>query len=171
MKFKVGDRVKVVGEKVEDAVKGAIGTIVEVDPEWAYPYYVKYEDKDLDFTQDLFCDDDLELIDGVGEDKPKKVKELPTVSKLFLIRDLKGDGNTDGIRNASIIDLEKGVNRLNLRTNDVDDIIESIRVHKPSQIIFEIHDRKFKEMLLNYVNSLSFGFKIYNNGVVKYGEN
>lgn len=181
MKFKKGDSVKIVNSEDEKAV-GQTGMIVDVDPDWYSPYEVNYDNDDLNKLretggiQDLFRDEDLELVleveanPNVADSEPthKKVKELPTESKMLFIRDLKGDGDKNGVRNVSIIDLEKGVNRLNLRTSDVDDLIDFINMNKPNRIIFEIHDRKFKEMFMVYVNNYCRTFKIYDNGVVEY---
>lgn len=169
LKFKKGDRVRIVGSHLDS--KGATGRIIDVDPDWDYPYEVMYDDKELNearekgLVEELFCDDDLELY---VEEKPKSVKELPVTSKLLLIRDLKGSGDTDGIRNASIIDLEKGVNRLNLRTNVINDLVWFIKNNEPTQIIFEIHDGDFRKLLSDYINFTDCEFTIDKNGVVTY---
>lgn len=65
-KFKIGDKVKVVrvDEYSDERLLGAIGTIVDIDEDWVYPYEVKYDDEQFnnDGMQNLFGEDELELI-------------------------------------------------------------------------------------------------------------
>jgi hypothetical protein len=168
MKFKVGDRVKIKDgiEEVHPKLYGQKGVIVEVDGDWSHPYEVKYDDESLraevegGWIQDLFCDTDLELIEQ------PRVKELPTTSKLIYIHDLNGSGGNH--KNVSVIDLETGVNRLNMRTNEIEDMISHITSYKPTQIIFDIHDRQFRWLLEKYIEKTDLGFKIKPSGEVVY---
>jgi hypothetical protein len=172
MKFKVGDKVKIRNgiEEVHPKLYGQTGVVVEIDGDWSHPYEVKYDDEGLreevegGWIQDLFCDTDLELAEQ------PKAKELPATFKLMYIRDLKGIGDTsdNAIRCASIIDLEKGVNRLNLHTSDIDDIVDYIKMNKPNRVIFDIHDRTFRALFISYVNGVETGFTMKENGEIEY---
>jgi hypothetical protein len=73
MRFRVGDRVKVVTfanmddipEGAEESLKGATGEITEVSEEYIYPYEIKFDDEELNnFGCTLWSGEELEEIDN-----------------------------------------------------------------------------------------------------------
>ena len=172
MKYKVGDKVKIKkADGVDEKIIGETGEIIEVDDNWSHPYEILYDNTELakdakhGWLQNLFHDDDLELVSIYTLSETSTTYKLP---KIVYIHDI---GEKDGTRNASLIDLEKGVNRLNLRTADVDDLVMYINLNKPDRIIFDIHDKTFRAMFMNYVGSVGkddIGFKLDESGEVTY---
>ena len=68
MKFKNGDRVVVIKVEPEyGKCLGHIGKVVDVDPEWEFPYEVELEDvllrgeQEVGQMQELFAEDEIEL--------------------------------------------------------------------------------------------------------------
>src|SRR5690606_85572 len=139
----------------EDMI-GLTGKIVDIDPDWHFPYEVSFDDgKDREAC--LFDKDSIELV----KEEYVKVKDVPPASKLMYIHDMDGAGGNS--KNVSVIDLEKGVNRLNMRTTEIDDMIFHINHNKPSQLIFDIHDRKFRWYFDKYIEKFDVGFKMKEN--------
>lgn len=91
MKFNVGDKVVVV--KVEEQFKeclGKSGTIIDIDPEWAYPYEISFDNAGLrerqemgDF-QDLYAEDEIELESVINAER----KKVNTAMNKFGVRDV-----------------------------------------------------------------------------------
>ncbi|UUV46033.1 hypothetical protein [Bacillus phage vB_BanS-Thrax1] len=79
MEFKKGDKVKIImvrdpyslgGESVDNYI-GATGVIKDVDPEYQYPYEIKFDELDTPHT--LWGEDEIGLI---SEDLPEEAKEV-----------------------------------------------------------------------------------------------
>lgn len=78
MKFKVGDVVRITRADRHDKIIGAIATVVEIAPDWMYPYGVEYEREDFrreaeHGLEDLFDEDSIEL---VARDIDKVIEEI-----------------------------------------------------------------------------------------------
>lgn len=180
MKFKVGDRVKIVNkdsEELDSRIIGATGTVVEID-DWNYPIELEYDDdefanlSDMGNLQNLFKEEDLEHLEyKESEPKPKKTFALPSHQKIAYIRDVdrRNEFGYEGEhRTISIIDLESGFHRKTMIGFDAEDFIDYIQETKPSQVVFDIHDKYFRNTFIDIANKNNFGFKIKENGVVEY---
>jgi len=109
MRFKLYDKVKVVNigrEEYRDCL-GAIGVIVDVDPNWVLPYEIEFENG-MRYSKDLFAENEIVLYEE-PRNKPQtdyidiKFKRTPqdngaSVSDIIdvLIAKVKLDYNTDG---------------------------------------------------------------------------
>lgn len=72
MRFKVGDRVRVVNVSHESrkGALGAIGIVVDVDGEWSHPYDIDFEKEEFKkFNEELFLEKELVL---AGVEKSKR---------------------------------------------------------------------------------------------------
>lgn len=94
MKFKVGDRVRIVDIKEAFTLDvnpeffiGEVGTIISADRECYYPYKIKY-DNDLDTSMSKFNEEELEFLEkeSSAEDAIALTREqmLKTLSTLLL---------------------------------------------------------------------------------------
>lgn len=165
--FDINNHVRIIKQPdgvFDEEMVGLTGRIVDIDPDWHFPYEVAFDDG-VDRETCLFRADQLERV-AEGEGKPKNVEDPPQSSKLIYIHDISGSGGNH--KNVSVIDLETGVNRLNLRTTEVDDMIFHINHHKPSQLIFDIHDRTFRKLFEQYIEKIDVGFTVKDNGEVVY---
>jgi len=63
MKFMVGDKVRVIKQpdSAEENIIGEVGIIVDIDPDWIFPYEVDFGEG-RDFGVELFDENDLELV-------------------------------------------------------------------------------------------------------------
>jgi len=62
MRYKIGDRVRVINVSDERRLEalGAIGIVVDIDAEWTHPYEIDFEDEDFKkFNDDLFLESEL----------------------------------------------------------------------------------------------------------------
>jgi hypothetical protein len=61
MKFNIDDRVMVV--KNGDPLLGQVGKIIDIDPDWVYPYEIQFDDESLNGLdcETLFAEEDIEL--------------------------------------------------------------------------------------------------------------
>lgn len=169
LKFKVGDKVKIKiqVENVDFNTIGLEGKIVDIDKDWIFPYEVRFDnDKLKDKGVELFRDDDLELVESKPP-TPFKTQLREVENKIAFIRDMDGSGGRE--KNIGLIDLDKGLHRMNMRTNDVEDLVMYINSWKPKKVIFEIHDKRFKVYLLSYATMEKCGFIITESGDVHYG--
>ena len=76
--YEVGQRVKVTNPNYESY--GMVGIIVDVDPEWAYPYELEFEG--IKFDQDLYGDKDIQLVIDTSVRTIKSVDE--TIAELIV---------------------------------------------------------------------------------------
>lgn len=70
--YEVGQRVKVVNTNYDSY--GRVGIIVDVDPEWAYPYELDFGEEK--FEQELYGDKDIQLVIDTSARNKKPVDEL-----------------------------------------------------------------------------------------------
>jgi hypothetical protein len=72
MKYNLGDEVVIVNQPdgVRENMVGLTGKIIDVDPEWHYPYEIAFADG-IEREACLFADEDLELLSVVEEEVKK----------------------------------------------------------------------------------------------------
>ena len=70
--YEVGQRVKVVNTNYDSC--GRVGIIVDVDPQWSYPYELDFGEEK--FEQELYADDDIQLVIDTNVKSVKPVEEL-----------------------------------------------------------------------------------------------
>lgn len=67
--FKIGDKVRVNERCVEDdghRYHGMVGTVVDYQPAWKFPYGVEFEnDRDGTLTYDYFGESEIDLVEGI----------------------------------------------------------------------------------------------------------
>lgn len=95
MKFKIGDVVRVINKDLQ--AYNAVGTVIDIDPDWSYPYEINFGGQV--FTEELFAETDLALV--------KKAEEVPSKNaKDFInIEFQKGDASVVGVNGATIQDV------------------------------------------------------------------
>ena len=76
--YEVGQRVKVTNPNYESY--GMVGVIVDVDPEWAYPYELDFDG--VKFDLELYGDKDIQLMIDTSVKTTKSVDE--TIAELIV---------------------------------------------------------------------------------------
>lgn len=95
MKFKIGDVVRVINKDLQ--AYNAVGTVVDIDPDWSYPYEIDFGGQV--FTEELFAETDLALVKKAEEVPPKNAKDF------INIEFQKGDASVVGVNGATIQDV------------------------------------------------------------------
>lgn len=95
MKFKIGDVVRVINKDLQ--AYNAVGTVVDIDPDWSYPYEIDFGGQV--FTEELFAETDLALVKKAEEVPPKNAKDF------INIEFQKGDASMVGVNGATIQDV------------------------------------------------------------------
>lgn len=96
MRFKLHDKVKIVniGEEQYRDCLGAVGVIVDVDPDWGLPYEIEFENG-VKYSKELFAEKELVLY---SEQKNKPQTENINIK-------FKKDINDDGVNVEDVIDI------------------------------------------------------------------
>lgn len=95
MKFKIGDVVRVINKDLQ--AYNAVGTVIDIDPDWSYPYEINFGGQV--FTEELFAETDLALVKKAEEVPPKNAKDF------INIEFQKGDASVVGVNGATIQDV------------------------------------------------------------------
>lgn len=95
MKFKIGDVVRVINKDLQ--AYNAVGTVIDIDPDWSYPYEIDFGGQV--FTEELFAETDLALVKKAEEVPPKNAKDF------INIEFQKGDASVVGVNGATIQDV------------------------------------------------------------------
>lgn len=75
--FDIGDKVKVINRDTD--CYGEIGTIIDIDKDWAYPYEVSFDGKK--FEKELFDDWELVKVYDVKEDTKDTIDIIDIINK------------------------------------------------------------------------------------------
>jgi len=75
MRFKIGDKVRVINKSLESY--NSIGTIVDIDEDWSHPYELDFDGfEGQKFEEELFMETDLSLVEEAKVIEPKKPRDF-----------------------------------------------------------------------------------------------
>lgn len=98
MRFKIGDKVRVINKSLESY--NSIGTIVDIDEDWSYPYELDFNGfEGQKFKEELFMEADLSLVEEA------EVIELKEPRDFINIKFQEGTVLENGVNGAQIEDV------------------------------------------------------------------
>jgi hypothetical protein len=161
MMFEIGDKVRLIVPREDDNgnnIDGTIGKIVDIDSDWFLPYEVEFDN-----YRGLFEEAEIELV----EDKQKEETKVNENHKIMFMRK---DTEGNGYMLSSILDLNTGLNSLEMTTNCVDNNLALISYHKVTHVVFNNNETEFKKMFIEHVNKNdSVPFTVEKNGAINHG--
>lgn len=95
MKFKIGDKVRVINKSLESY--NSIGIVVDIDEDWSHPYELDFYGQE--FEEELFMATDLSLVEEAKVIEPKKPRDF------INIKFQKGAVLENGVNGAQIEDV------------------------------------------------------------------
>lgn len=95
MRFKIGDKVRVINKSLESY--NYIGTIVDIDRDWSHPYELDFDGQK--FEEELFMETDLSLVEEAKAIEPKAPRDF------INIKFQEGTVSENGVNGAQIEDV------------------------------------------------------------------
>lgn len=95
MRFKIGDKVRVINKSLESY--NSIGTIVDIDKDWSHPYELDFDGQK--FEEELFMETDLSLVEEAEVIEPKAPRDF------INIKFQEGTVSENGVNGAQIEDV------------------------------------------------------------------
>lgn len=95
MRFKIGDKVRVINKSLESY--NSIGTIVDIDKDWSHPYELDFDGQK--FEEELFMETDLSLVEEAKAIEPKAPRDF------INIKFQEGTVSENGVNGAQIEDV------------------------------------------------------------------